>query len=486
MTPAANRRALAAALAAVLAFAVASPAAARDADFAGLYSDDAFWSGADYRAVAFAAQAAAGSGIVRQPFEWRAIETAPGVWDWGHGDAFVGAAAVAGLKVLPVIGAPPAFASQAPEGERRVWYPPDDPDEFGAFAARLAERYGRAGSFWDENPHIPRVPVTAWQVWNEPNLPAFWGGDPDAAGYVDVLKAAAAALRAVDPAVEVVSAGLPQSEQGTALGAYVDGMYAAGARGWFDTFAVHGYAPGRAGTVDLVRFARALLDAHGDPAPIWLTEFGWATAGSPGAFTVTESEQAERLRFTLATLWAERGPLVLRGLVYFKWRDSVADSDAGAWPHHAGLHGADGIAKPAFAAFRDGVAAMTEDDASGAPVPGPDPAEDELEPAPDGVAEDSPREGSLRVRSVTLTPRRFARVHLACAGGPCAGRLGVGPLHAPGRVRWRPYRIAGPADVVLRVPLSRAAVRMIRSRGRRLVVRAQSAGERFRVVRIAR
>ena len=60
-------------------------------------------------------------------------------------------------------------------------------------------RYGTGGTFWREHPDMPRLPVTDWQVWNEPNSPLFWKPKPDAAAYLELLRGFDSAARGADP-----------------------------------------------------------------------------------------------------------------------------------------------------------------------------------------------------------------------------------------------------------------------------------------------
>ena len=63
---------------------------------------------------------------------------------------------------------------------RRIW--PAGPD----FCAAVAERYQER--------------ISAYQIWNEPNLSREWGDNrPDPAGYVDLLAACSGAIREARP-----------------------------------------------------------------------------------------------------------------------------------------------------------------------------------------------------------------------------------------------------------------------------------------------
>ncbi|MDX6677472.1 MAG: polysaccharide biosynthesis protein PslG [Solirubrobacteraceae bacterium] len=341
---------------------VASPPVfAIGSEAVGIYSEELEAANSADPLATAAAIRDAGAGMVREPFSWARIETAPGHLDFSVYDTVMTAAASAGLKVLPVVMDPPAWRSTAPAtGALRAMYPPSDVAAMAALATALVQRYGPGGSFWASHPELSAAPIHSWQVWNEPNIPAFWATGPDPAGYVRMLRAVGAAIHAADPYAEVVTGGLPYAGAGIPVAQFVDGMYAAGARGTFDTLAIHPYAANPAGVLEILRLARAQLDRLGDPQRFMrATEFGWATGGPPVTITASEPAQAALLRDTLAALQQARGVLRLRGYVVFRWKDvGLNPGQADVWALHTGLLREDGTPKPALAAFRgEGVAA---------------------------------------------------------------------------------------------------------------------------------
>src|SRR4051794_26688080 len=282
--------------------------------------------------------------------------------------------------------------------------PPRSNAAYARFVSAAVRRYGHAGSFWREHPGLPFVPIRSWQVWNEPNIPNFWRSGVDARAYVALLRAAAKAIRAADPAAEVVAAGLPNSNLGVPFLTYLDRMYRAGARGVFDTLAIHPYSHDVEGLLSLTERARALMNRWHDRSRLWITEFGWSTGGDRSPFRVSERGQAERISEALSALVAERRSLRLRGFVLFKWRDSVpaVDATSDPWPLQAGLLDPAGQPKPGFWAFGRVVAALRDGTKPGA-----------------GLTRVSPR--ALRV-----SPLGFATVTLGCSSpqtAACAGRL---------------------------------------------------------------
>src|SRR5437763_145559 len=100
----------------------------------------------------------------------------------------------------------PSPSSCWPALARRPRPRPARPADFAAFLRTLIGRYGPQGSFWAEHPDLPRVPVRAWQVWNEESGPFFWDdGDRGrfpaerhrwVRPYLKLLRAAHDAIRA--------------------------------------------------------------------------------------------------------------------------------------------------------------------------------------------------------------------------------------------------------------------------------------------------
>ena len=215
-------------------------------------------------------------------------------------------------------------------------------------------RYGPQGSFWRAHPELKPDPIRAWQVWNEPSLPAYWPTGPSPAGYARLLAATARAIRRSDPQATIVSAGLPQTRIGVPFGRFAEGLYRAGAAGSFDVLAIHPYARDAAGVVAAVAEARRVMDRNGDRSPIWVTEIGWASSGPSSDFTVGARGQAERVRATLLALTARRQQLGLEGIVYAGLRDApVYPGGKDFWGLHTGLLALSGGPKPAFAAFEN-------------------------------------------------------------------------------------------------------------------------------------
>ena len=265
-------------------------------------------------------------------------------------DAVIAGAAARGLAVLPVVQSTPAWAARTP-GD--ITSPPADPATFGRFMAALAGRYGPQGSLWAQRPDLPRVPVRAWQVWNEPNLTRYWSEQPFARSYVRLLKAADAALDAADPGATVVLAGLPNVSW-TALRQ----IYKAGGRGHFDAVALHPYTRKPKDVLRLVRYARREMRRADDGrTPVWLTELSWPAAKGkvprPAGFETTDRGQAVRLRAALRLLVRDRRALRIQRVFWYTWLSSEIGPSAFDWSGLRRLRDGTPVSVPALTVFRE-------------------------------------------------------------------------------------------------------------------------------------
>jgi hypothetical protein len=287
-----------------------------------------------------------GVGTLRINLAWGSVQPGPDApYDWSHYDPVVRNAAENGIRVLATVYSTPSWA--APTAE----IPPlgSDLAGFEEFARTAVERYGAGGTFWAVNPDLPELPITDWQLWNEPNSPLFWKPRPDAGEYVRLLRAFDSAVKGVDPGARVILGGLfPTPRSGVALDVFLPALYEAGAQRHFDALALHPYARTPRVAIGRVEQARGILRRFGDAEkPIWVTEVGWASTGTPPALVVGLRGQADYVRQTFDLAAAERDRLGIAGIVWY----SLNDTPGPLWVGHCGLFTVDGTAKPAWDAF---------------------------------------------------------------------------------------------------------------------------------------
>jgi len=201
----------------------------------------------------------AGFTWVKQTFSWRDIEgAAKGHFDWSRADRIVQQANEFGLDLIARVDQQPQWAG----GGYPQNGPPGNYQDYADFLYAMASRYkGR---------------IRAYQIWNEPNLNVAgrseWGGRPPNPGeYTALLRVAYQAIKQADPNAMVISAGLsPTSrwdDQAMPDVEFLKGMYAAGAKPYFDVLGAHGAGYKVPPETDPAAVARDPALNNNDPSP---------------------------------------------------------------------------------------------------------------------------------------------------------------------------------------------------------------------------
>ncbi len=209
-------------------------------------------------------------------FPWAYHEPHKGQYGWEHSDKVLAHAEVQGLTLVARIDFVPAWAR--PEDTTFRYLDEDHYQDFGDFIYAFSKRYrGRIGYL---------------VVWNEPNLSFEWGyRPPDPESYVKLLQIAYRRAKEANPDIQILAAGLAPTivdqETGSDMSdlLYLQRMYDAGAKDYFDMMAIHSYGwkwpfddpP----SPDRINFRRAELihevmvkNGDGDKRCI-ITEGGW-------------------------------------------------------------------------------------------------------------------------------------------------------------------------------------------------------------------
>ena len=337
----------------------AAPSALATAPFGfiGVNAEDVYADDDDaYREQMLSLMQANGITQVRQIWRWTYLEPKRGVLDWSKTDRLTLAAARHNIRVLPLVGGEPPWGSSRPPGnEERCLFPPRNNADFANWVRLAVQRYGPGGELWRAHPEVPAYPLTQWQIWNEPNKSKFWACKTNPKAYVELSRAAANAIHAVDPKATIITAGAPREGK---PGTYLRKMFKNGAKKVFDAFALHAYKKDADGVLAEVKKARDILADLG--AASWklhLTEFGWATGFPPGDHSVgnDEAKQARLIKSTYTKLGAQRKKLKIASVNYYAWRDLPPPTDFSGGPDYWGLHTGflrlDGTPKPALSAL---------------------------------------------------------------------------------------------------------------------------------------
>jgi polysaccharide biosynthesis protein PslG len=293
-------------------------------------------------------------GIVRSPVYQEDIEPSPGNFDFTPTDALIGYLASRGIPTLPDLvvsqtNPPPPISGSAAQ----TWQ---------AFVQGLVGRYGPGGSYWSgpyqqDHPGGPIIPVTSWQVYNEPNLHKYFPSSSPVRDYAKLLSNTSSSIRGIDPNAKIVLAGMP-----TLLSKYVpfpgwkflDKLYQVpGAKADFDIASAHPYAE----NLDQLRLAmkkiRGAMKRHGDKrTQVWITELGYGSDRFNHHLNFGLAGQAKMLRKTFHLLLDRRNRWKVRGVVWYDWRDPPVKNPDCSFCSSAGLLRADSSGKPAFGAYK--------------------------------------------------------------------------------------------------------------------------------------
>ena len=218
---------------------------------------------------------AVGAKWARTDLPWDLVQpSGPSQFKWASVDRVVNAAKARGLKLLPIIDAPPTWARSSACKTQEAC-PPASATAYANFAAAAAARYAPLG-------------VHAWEIWNEPNLGARWLPKPDPAAYQKLLAAASTAVRHADKHAFIVLGGLAAVNTVPSLNylsafdfltavAQLGGLKSVNAVGFHPyTMPVLASVGENFTTISSARDNLvAVLQNYGEPdMPIWLTESG--------------------------------------------------------------------------------------------------------------------------------------------------------------------------------------------------------------------
>jgi len=273
-----------------------------------------------------ALMARSGVESVRIAFAWSAIQPErEGALDFSLPDRQVATAARHGLSVLPVMQYAPRWAQALPSRG------PGSPPLTKPFQASLRlsiRRYGSKGTFWRDNPSVPRRPLRYWQVWNEPHFAGFWNAPKKSryawpGGYARLLKASNSTIHRADRRARTVTAGLFGEPW-----LHLRRLYRSGGRRSFDVVAAHVYTRKEANVLETVRRVNREMTRSRDPGNrVWITEFSFPASkgrakpiGSQGQ--ETRAGMARRLYRTYLLLARNRKRERLDRAYWYTWASS--------------------------------------------------------------------------------------------------------------------------------------------------------------------
>lgn len=276
-------------------------------------------------------------GTVRIPIFWTEVDpsAAAGDTNWASIDPVVAGAARNGVEVLPFIFGTPAWVAQDLEGRKCqpakcAITPPAKKAGLAAwetFVGEVVARYGPNGTFWVENPSLPKVPFGAYQIWNEQNSTSFFAPKASPKGYAKLLGAAADAIRPADAAADVVLGGMPQlagSKKAIEATEYLHDFYGVpGVEADFDGVAIHPYGASLQKVADQVELFRKEMKQAGDASTgLWVTEIGAGSKSGGNPLNRGLKGQANLLEQTFKYFEKNSKKMKIQNVSWFSWMDS--------------------------------------------------------------------------------------------------------------------------------------------------------------------
>jgi len=316
-----------------------------------------------------------GTTWIRVDFSWADIQSDNSQeYHWDMYDRVVRAADAHHLKILAVLDYTPKWARDprcqalADSEESAQKCSPQSSDAFGRFAHAAAERYHQQS-------------VRGWEIWNEPNLSAYWKTvgtsdtlSVDPLAYARVANAAAAQIRPLTDAV-IITGGLsplfePHHTSGMRQSDYLAQLLPYLKPDLFDGIGIHPYSwpalPSKAASYNAFYTVdngpsdynlRTIMGAAGwGDKEIWGTEYGASTKGIRSTIHPTKWDRPDHVTEDAQAL------IVAQGIADWYTKPNVGPliihSDSDQWlPRHKnedgfGLRRSDGTEKPAYDALK--------------------------------------------------------------------------------------------------------------------------------------
>jgi len=370
LRPRLRLRACAAAFALVAALATvsAAPASALPAKFWGVVPQ------ATPSAEQFLRLKRGGADSVRIPISWSSVQPTPnGPLDFSGTDSVIATTAAARLEVLPFLFEAPSWAvprGVVPGSRGLVTAPRFLPVRnakqkvnWKRFLIGAVRRYGPRGTFWAENPQLPKIPIRNWQIWNEANF-KYFVVRPNPAEYGKLVKLSYAAIKAADrrarvilgglfsrPAEALIKRGPPQAYFASD---FLQQMYrrTPGIKRRFNGISLHPYTGNYKRLKPYIEEVRRVQRANRDLGKgLWITELGWSSEprrSKNDGFAKGLRGQAVQLKGAFRLLRAQQRRWRVQRVYWFSVNDQPGSCN---FCDGSGLFGDGFVPKPAWYAY---------------------------------------------------------------------------------------------------------------------------------------
>jgi hypothetical protein len=290
--------------------------------------------------------------------KWVWVEPTKGHFDWGSSDRFIGELASRGIRAVPSIWGNPDWvaggSATPPIGGATAQ------QQWRTLLKALVTRYGPGGAYWATKYHqqfgasATPLPITQWQIWNEPNVQKYFTPYPSPGQYARLLQISAPPIKNIDPRAQVGLAGMPGYGDVTAWD-FLKRLYTIGGiKAFFDAAAIHPYARDLTQFKQEIQRVRQVIKGHNDAAtPLWISELAWGSA-PPDSFGINKGPQGQATMLTRAfkMVLVNRTAWNVQHLFWYHWRDPKVSQASCSFCGSAGLINFNRTPKPALTAFK--------------------------------------------------------------------------------------------------------------------------------------
>lgn len=241
-----------------------------------------------------------------------------------------------GISTYCILASTPKWMTEKPsEDKDRPGLMMPRLDDWSAAVEKIVTRQKEAG-------------IRTWEVWNEPNIKAFWSPEPNAADYARLLIVTYKAIKRADPEATVLGCGLagPNGAKWRPPYEFVEEVLKHGGGQAMDAISIHPYrqprAPEESGYVEDLQGISDLTAKYGRRLPMWITEVGWPT--DPSGSSESRSAQLLARSYLLAIAHG------VRNVAWYDYHDDGTDPSYNE--HHFGILYHDMTPKPPYFAYR--------------------------------------------------------------------------------------------------------------------------------------
>jgi hypothetical protein len=275
----------------------------------------------------------AGGRVGRGDSDWARTEPKTPVrgrhtYNWSYNDLIVSEMAAARLHWEPTLAFAPRWAEvhrsnvlHLASGRAIAYLPPASNANFATYATAFMKRYGPHGAFWKANPKLPYVPITAVEVWNEPDNIHDWGTDINLSDYTRMYEAVRTAVHRVYRGARVMTGGLAWTESS------LPRLLKAFRGKPMDAVAIHPYGANPGQSVKVARDALADMSRYGrGRTPVAANEYGWTSIRDTWGST-----SAKHVKSYAYNALIGLAKLRLSEIVPFSWTDGSWGLNTGSF-----------------------------------------------------------------------------------------------------------------------------------------------------------